>query len=713
MYRSQPPPQDLEALNRDKVACILQYLDDVDNESCCSSVVAAPYSANHFKSTSATTLREPSIPLQQQHHQQQYSPSPSNPHLQHHHQDPMLASYHYHHHQQQQARSMSASFGRQQQQQDHQQQSLSPSAQSSVSQQAFRHATTVTSAPAPPPRAPSSQFEGSVVSCTTATANAQYTNLRRKVNNIVAERDAAQRQVDALKAQLQAAEERERSRIGQISEQAHEDNAKSRKQMQSAVDEHLRCIRKLLSEKESLIKKVEELQAEVTSSTSKRDAEMKRLRELHEKSLSDLRSRLSAQERAKRDEWSQKEAKRIKESTMKAMEPDIALLLNRHKAEKKRLEDELADAIQKRDHAAAHREREVSEFKNKLLRDMEDSSQRERETFRAQMQDQTDRLMRMLEEEKRMQDERRRNLEKNHEEVRQSLVEQVTDMARKLAEAESREQHRRCSSSADVADAVAKAQQEMAEQHKMMRDALEKERASLAESVKLASEQLLEARAADIRQQCQNERDIAISRVVAKLEQEQLKALQESRESEKRWKDVNGQLQRETDRLRTELDCAAAHFRSAKESVTDRDERIKHLQEQVVNLRHVANADSAATEEAFERRLAALDNSWQQRVQSVQAEHVRNTASLSAEVDHLKRQIQLLREEHATASSVSAQKHSAELAVINERVALTLNKKDAHLRQLADTIANLERQVQLRDEELARHDALLNEAGEM
>ena len=32
------PPAVLEALNRDKVSSILSYLDDVDNESCCSSV---------------------------------------------------------------------------------------------------------------------------------------------------------------------------------------------------------------------------------------------------------------------------------------------------------------------------------------------------------------------------------------------------------------------------------------------------------------------------------------------------------------------------------------------------------------------------------------------------------------------------------------------------------------------------------------------------
>lgn len=393
---------------------------------------------------------------------------------------------------------------------------------------------------------------------------------------------------------------------------------------------------------------------------------------------------------------------------MKAMEPDIALLLNRHKAEKKRLEDELADAVQKREQANAIKEKEMSEFKNKLIRDMEESSQREREAFRIQMQDQADRLMRMLEEEKRMQEERRRNIEANHEEVRHSLVEQVTDMARKLADAERREQQRLCNSSSEVAEAVARAQKEMAEQHKQMRDSLEKERASLAESVKKASEQLLEARAAEIRQQCQHERDTAIAKVVAKLEQEQLKSIQETRESEKRWKDVNGQLQREIDRLRTELDCTAAHFRSAKEAVADRDERLRHLQEQVVNMKHVSNADSAATEDAFERRMTALDSAWQQRMQSLQAEHVRNTSGLSAEVVHLKRQLELQREEHTTAASVSAQKHAAELAVINERVTLTLNKKDAQMRQMADTISNLERQVQMRDEELARHDALLN-----
>lgn len=627
---------------------------------------------------------------------------------------------HYQQHQQhpavkqipQQQRSASASYGRApSQQQVHQQSSLSPQQyqqQQQVppppQQQHYSVATTMRSNNTKHHDVASIAFSG-----TTATANAHYSNLSRKVNNIVAERDAAQRQVEVLKQQLQLAEEHERNQISKIKESLDEDTAKSRKQMQSAIDEHLRCIRKLLSEKENLIKKVEDLQTEVASSTNKREAEIKRLRELHEKSLHDLRNRLSAQERAKRDEWSQKEAKRIKESTMKAMEPDIALLLNRHKAEKKRLEEELADAVQKREQMNAIKEKEMTEFKNKMTRDMEESSQREREAFRSQMQDHTDRLMRSLEEEKRLQDERRRNLEKNHEDVRQALIEQVTVMAKKLADAECKDQQRQVNSSSEVSDAVARAQAEMAEQHRQMRLALEKERAALASNVQKASEQLLEARAAEIRQQCQRERDATIAKVVEKLEQEQLKAIQETKETEKRWRDNSNQFQREIDRLRTELDCTAAHLRSAKEAIKERDDRLRQLNEQIVNLKHISNADSAVSEESFERRLSALDNAWQQRVQAIASEHVRNTSALNAEVTHLKRQMELLREEHRTATSVAAQKHAAELAVINERVTLTLNKKEAQLRQMADTIANLERQVQIRDEELARHDALLNE----
>lgn len=677
----------LEAMNREKVSSILQYLDDVDAESSVSSI--APSFRGVYQSQQqqlypfAASKAAACVP-QTGGDDQQWSPSPSMPSAS------VVAS--------RQANSRSAgmlplgggsvsvgrgvSMGR------------SPSlagAASHLQQQQQHHV----------------DAEGSIVSGATASAQYAHSNLRRKVGAIVAERDAAVLEAERLRRQVAELEERERGKVKAVREQADEEGAKTRRQMQSAVDEHLKCIRKLLAEKEGLIKKVEGLQSEVAAADSKRDGEVKRLRELHEKSLSELRARLAAQERVKRDEWAQKEAKRIKESTMKAMEPDIALLLNRHKAEKRRLEEELAEAQRRRDELAASKERESAEYRSRLVRELEAAQQREREEFRQRMQDESERMVRAVEAEKRAQEERRAALERGHEEVRAALVQQVTDMARKVADLERREQERQCSSATETATAVARAQQELAEQHRQMREALDRERQGLAASVQGASEQLIEARTAEIRQRCVAERDAAIARIVERLEAEQVRALTESRDAEKRWRDLNAQLQREAERLRTELDCTAAHLRSAKEAVAERDARIQQLQEQMVSSKHAQSMEAAQFEGAFERRMASLNTTWEQRVQALQAEHIRNTQALTAEVEHLRRQMTLMREEHATETKVAAQKHSAELAVINERVTLTLNKKEAQLRQMADTIASLERQLLLREEELASHDALL------
>ena len=100
-----------------------------------------------------------------------------------------------------------------------------------------------------------------------------------------------------------------------------------RKEYETIVKRHLSFIDKLLTEKEELSKKSEELTNEVKNLEKRFCDKSKSIQDHHEHDLKQQREMWQAAEKIKRDKWIQEKTKAIKDQTVKGLEPEIQRMI--------------------------------------------------------------------------------------------------------------------------------------------------------------------------------------------------------------------------------------------------------------------------------------------------------------------------------------------------------------------------------------------------
>ena len=100
-----------------------------------------------------------------------------------------------------------------------------------------------------------------------------------------------------------------------------------RKEYETIVKRHLGFIDKLLAEKEEVSKKCETLTDEVKSLEKQFNDKMKATEELHSRDVKQQKELWAAAEKIKRDKWISEQTKKIKETTVKGLEPEIQRMI--------------------------------------------------------------------------------------------------------------------------------------------------------------------------------------------------------------------------------------------------------------------------------------------------------------------------------------------------------------------------------------------------
>ena len=173
--------------------------------------------------------------------------------------------------------------------------------------------------------------------------NSVYEGIKTKLQKLKTENEHFKNENDSLRRELDAVRSNAASREKQIAARVEAECETKRQSLEKSVKKHLACIQTLLNDKEDLTKRLETMSRECTKLKEAHDSDKKKFEKAQASALSELQAKWQASEKQKREAWATKEAKKIKESTVKAMEPDIALMLNRHKAEKRRMEEEHAE----------------------------------------------------------------------------------------------------------------------------------------------------------------------------------------------------------------------------------------------------------------------------------------------------------------------------------------------------------------------------------
>ncbi|XP_030874371.1 centrosomal protein of 131 kDa isoform X3 [Leptonychotes weddellii] len=392
------------------------------------------------------------------------------------------------------------------------------------------------------------------------------------------------------------------------------------------------------------------------------DQEIKKLKEL-----------MSATEKVRREKWINEKTRKIKEITVRGLEPEIQKLIAKHKQEVKKLKSLHEAELLRADSRAAQRfGRQVEELREHLQREKEALGQQERE--RAQQ-----RFEQHVEQEQRALQQQRRRLYGEVAEEKERLGQQA---ARQRAELEELRQQLEESSAAEgraLRAEFEKGREEQECRHQMemktLKDQLEAERQMWEASCAKKEEAWLLNRERELREEIRRDRDKEIELVIHRLEADMTRAREESERA------AESRVQRIRDKYDTELSELEQSERKLQERCTElkgrlgeaegESERLQGLVRQkekelahltAVNEQLVSERGSLA--EVFRREFADRLAASEEETRQLRAELAELRARQRLELEQLTREKQ------------------AELQEVHGRVKLALAKKEEAVRSL-------------------------------
>ena len=177
-------------------------------------------------------------------------------------------------------------------------------------------------------------------------------------------------------------------------------------------------LKQLIDDKKSLSDKCEKLIKELTDVEKKYSEKFRTSEDRYKFEMQKLKDTFEAAEKIRREKWIEEKTKKIKEMTVKGLEPEIQALITRHKNELKTIKSiHEAELLQADERASQRYIKITEELRENYEREKDASIQKEREVCKQ-------RYEKSLEDEEKSFLEQRRRLYNEIEEEKNRIAEQ-------------------------------------------------------------------------------------------------------------------------------------------------------------------------------------------------------------------------------------------------------------------------------------------------
>ncbi|NXA87566.1 CP131 protein, partial [Melanocharis versteri] len=417
-----------------------------------------------------------------------------------------------------------------------------------------------------------------------------------------------------------------------------------REQYEAAIQRHLAFIDQLLDDKKVLSEKCEAVVAELKQVDQKYGQKINQMQEQHELEIKKLKELMSATEKVRREKWIEEKTKKIKEITVKGLEPEIQKLMAKHREDIRQLKLlHEAELLQSDERAAQHYGRQAQELRGLLEREKEEQSLRERERARQRCEQQ-------LEQEEQAQGSERRRLYAEVAEEKERLSQQA---ARQRAEVEELRRQLEANSSAltrALRDEYAKEKEEQDRRHqaelKVLKDQLELEKQAWEANYVKKEEAWLLSRERELREEMRKERDKEIELVIQRLEADTSLAKEEcERAAENRIKRIRDKYEvelQELERSERKLQERCNELKGRLAELEGESMRLqgllKHKEQELEEIRKVSEEQSRGLTEVILQELADRLVGTEEENARLKAEMAELRARQHLELDRLLRE---------------------------------------------------------------------------
>ncbi|CCW69389.1 unnamed protein product [Phytomonas sp. Hart1] len=538
-------------------------------------------------------------------------------------------------------------------------------------------------------------------------AQATYLGIKNKIERLKFEKNELHRENVELRQRLEGWHAQEVTRREELKATFQNDLSDLKRALSAQKKATSLQLTTLTKEKEDLTKNVEALSIQLRHELAHREEDRRAMESAKAATITTLKGKWQVREQAARERWKLAEAKRIKETTLRSLEPDIVLLLNRHKAELSRLREGFENELRQRDEVIAAREAAVDELKSSLQRDAEAALRREHQAFEARLDEEVGRMRRQLSEDQRSEKAKCQQMESFFEDQKNTLQREIERLGREVLELQTSLTKERAGLHEAVAEGVARV---TGKSNNMLEHLKEKLMLEFSCREKAAAEQNarhLHTKENELRKKFEIERDAAILEVTQQLKAEQVRLLNSSRGTDDLLRERYGQLQNENERLHVELELIREQIKAVLLAKKEKEKEMESMRD-VCNLSELnIKAIETRIRSQYDSKMSILDNAWRTKLNEVETHHISETSELQTQMDALKRELHAERNRFEIEQSNMEQRHHAELNHINERVLVAVTRKDNTIHTQGEQILALQETIKVRDQELQRHRTLL------
>uniref|UniRef100_A0A8C9ZL96 Centrosomal protein 131 n=1 Tax=Sander lucioperca TaxID=283035 RepID=A0A8C9ZL96_SANLU len=230
-------------------------------------------------------------------------------------------------------------------------------------------------------------------------ASATAAEITGSMMRIKLELEEKKRTVNMLQSALAQQRELTVRHVKETEKELNRNFQLQKEQFEATIQRHLTFIDQLINDKKSLNERCEGVVGELKQVDQKYTKKIAQMQEQHEMEIKKLKELMSATEKIRREKWIDEKTKKIKEITVKGLEPEIQKLISKHKQDLKKLRTlHEAELLQADDRAAQRYVRQCEELRLQLEREKDEQSQRERELAKQRQRAELEDLRRQLED---------------------------------------------------------------------------------------------------------------------------------------------------------------------------------------------------------------------------------------------------------------------------------------------------------------------------
>ncbi|XP_054898638.1 centrosomal protein of 131 kDa isoform X2 [Poeciliopsis prolifica] len=349
------------------------------------------------------------------------------------------------------------------------------------------------------------------------------------------ELEEKKRTVNMLQAALAQQRELTARHVKETEKELSRNFQLQKEQYEATIQRHLTFIDQLINDKKALSERCEGVVAELKQVDQKYTKKIAHMQQQHEmvwqilgplcEEIKKLKDLMSATEKIRREKWIDEKTKKIKEITIKGLEPEVQKLISKHKQELKKLRTlHEAELLQADERAAQRYVRQSEELRQQLEAEKEEQCQRERELAKQRYEKQ------LQEEELSLQQQRRRLYNEVAEE-KERLAELAARQRGELEELRRQLEENSSLAGRALREEMEKSREEQERRHqmemKLLQERLDVEKQTWEENYKKKEEAWMLSRERELKEQLRRERDKEIEIAIWTLEEETSKDKEE------------------------------------------------------------------------------------------------------------------------------------------------------------------------------------------